>query len=132
MNNSIEKELLNFMIEYEKKANTKDFDQIKHLIDEGAIFWFSDGSFKGLEEIRIAFEKTWNSLQNEIYKIYDLEWIVQSDQSAVCIYKFSSESTMNDKRVTFFGRGTNILIKKSGIWRVIHEHLSLKPKLQKN
>ena len=123
-------ELEKFILEYERRANTKNFDQIRSFIDTNAIFWFSDGSFHGLNEIQLAFEKTWNELKDEIYSISDVKWLVQKDSDAVCIYKFSSESTFNNKRTTFHGRGTNVLQKLDNKWKIIHEHLSLEPKKQ--
>lgn len=121
-------ELEKFIQVYEQKANTKNFDQVKPFIHTNAIFWFSDGSFHGLEEIKNAFEKTWDNLKDEVYKISDLRWLVQKDSEAVCIYKFSSESTFNNKKVIFNGRGTNVLKKIDNKWLIVHEHLSLEPK----
>lgn len=128
MAKNLEQEINQFMNEYENKANTKDFNQLIPLININAVFWFSDGSFFGLEQIRPAFEKTWALLKDEIYKIFEVQWLVMTESSAVCIYKFSSESTFKDKKVTFFGRGTNVLQKLDNKWQVIHEHLSIEPK----
>jgi ketosteroid isomerase-like protein len=119
------------MKNYEETVKEEKFDLMIPFIDKSAIFWFSDGSFIGINEIREAFEKTWSILKDEIYTISELTWLYQSELSAVCIYKFYSESsTLNGKRVTFKGRGTNVLEKKGEKWKIIHEHLSLEPKMQ--
>ena len=46
------KDIEQFMQEYEKRANTADFDQVAPLISDDAVFWFSDGSFVGKSAIR--------------------------------------------------------------------------------
>ena len=122
------KDIEEFMQDYEKKANTADFDKVAPLISDDAVFWFSDGSFVGKQAIRGAFEKTWSVLKDEIYSISNLKWLVQEESDAVCIYNFTSESTWDDKRVTFRGRGTSVMKKENGNWLVFHEHLSLEPK----
>ncbi len=47
-----------FMRMYEKAANSGNFDKVAPLLSDEAIFWFSDGSYSGIENIRTAFEKT--------------------------------------------------------------------------
>nr|WP_255319205.1 nuclear transport factor 2 family protein [Enterobacter cloacae complex sp.] len=44
-----------------------DFDQLVPLISPNAIFWFNDGSFCGLKQIRQAFEETWKKFPLENY-----------------------------------------------------------------
>ena len=122
------KDLDNFIKTYEKLANKRNFDLIEPYIANDALFWFSDGSFKGIEQIRGAFENTWSNLKDEIYTISEVTWLVQTESSAVCIYKFTSESTFQGQRVSFKGRGTNVLRKKEEKWQIMHEHLSLEPK----
>ena len=125
---SLPKDLENFMKTYEQVANKRNFDLIEPFIANDALFWFSDGAFKGIKQIRSAFENTWRNLQDEVYTISEVNWLIQTDTSAVCIYKFLSESTFQDQRVSFRGRGTNVLSKIDGKWQITHEHLSLEPK----
>ena len=123
----IELELNSFLTEYEKLANKKNFNEIKPFISEDAIYWFSDGSFNGIDEIEKAFESTWNKLQNETYTISELRWLTFSEDQAICIYNFKSVSPVDGKILSFSGRGTNVLKKINMNWKIIHEHLSLKP-----
>lgn len=116
-----------FLEEYIAAANSRNFDLVRPLVSSDAVFWFSDGSYSGIEEIRKAFEKTWSAIRNEQYTISRLEWLFKSNNVAVCIYNFMSvgETDMGVRRT--IGRGTNVLMRVSGSWKVIHEHLSLAP-----
>lgn len=44
-------ELVQFMKEYEALANKCDFDLLVPYIDEDAIYWFSNGSYRGIQTI---------------------------------------------------------------------------------
>ena len=44
---------------YEDRINRHDFDLLIDLIAPDATFWFSDGTHRGIAEIRTAFEATW-------------------------------------------------------------------------
>ena len=41
----------NVLSEYEKGLNTHNFNNVRHLIEPGAIFWFNEGSFEGIDEM---------------------------------------------------------------------------------
>ncbi len=56
-------EVLNqFLKDYEKASNSHDFKKVKPFIDENASYEFTDGSFKGIDEIQKAFEKTFDKI----------------------------------------------------------------------
>lgn len=116
--------LRQFLEEYELATNSRNFDLVAPFIDEEAIYWFSDGSHNGLEEIRLAFEKTWKIIKNETYTISDVHWVLLTDVNAVCLYLFNSTGTVGGKKQSYSGRGTNVLTKKNGNWKIVHEHLS--------
>ncbi len=128
INNSITKELLSFIKKYETLTNAKKFEPLRELIDENAIYWFSDGSYYGLKAIREAFERTWKVLKDEVYSIADITFLIQTETSAVYYYTFKSETKVKGINSIFKGRGTNVLSKIDGNWKIIHEHLSLEPK----
>ncbi len=112
------------MKRYEIAANSRDFSNVVPFLTKDAVFWFSDGSFTGLDEIRTAFENTWKAIKNEGYRIDGLAWPVDAKEFAVCIYSFTSSGTVNGGYVVFTGRGTNVLIMEAGEWKIVHEHLS--------
>jgi uncharacterized protein (TIGR02246 family) len=108
---------------YEQRINTHNFDRLVDLIAPDAVFWFSDGSHQGIDAIRAAFERTWLSLSNDTYWLDDVEWIAESDAAAVCLYRFNWQAGAN-VRASGHGRGTTVLSRPDGGWRIVHEHLS--------
>ena len=114
-----------FMRIYENAANSGDFDAVAPLVSEDAVFWFSNGSYTGVRNIKLAFEKTWSTIRDEEYSIRDLKWLHKGVDCAVCIYGFVSKGTIDGKVSEFAGRGTNVLKKINDSWKLIHEHLSL-------
>jgi len=112
------------MKEYELASNSHNFENVKNLIAEDAVYWFSDGSHIGIDEIEKAFVKTFNKIKNEIYTIKNINWIVLEGNYAVCTYNFYWKGQINGKLEEGSGRGTNVLSKRNGKWQIIHEHLS--------
>ncbi len=114
----------NFLKEYARRINTHQFDLVAPLIAEEAVFWFTDGSFLGRDSIRRAFEQTWSFIQQETYRIDNIEWIIRDSQSAACIYTFHWQGLVDGMVREGSGRGTSLLHKGSQGWQVMHEHLS--------
>ncbi|RAL24291.1 DUF4440 domain-containing protein [Thermoflavimicrobium daqui] len=117
-------ELQSFIQQYEDATNTHDFSEVAKLIKTDAIYFFSDGTFRGLAEIKKAFERNWNTIQDEVYQIKDIEWISFTERSATCVYHFYWSGYFQGEKRTGMGRGTNVLEKINGQWFIIHEHLS--------
>lgn len=118
---------VDFMAEYIRQTNTHQFDAVAPHIDEEAVFWFSSGSHRGVVAIRAAFERTWATIQDEVYAIEDLEWLTVDEASATCLYTFRWQGNIDGVSREGNGRGTSILRKGDGRWRVVHEHLSARP-----
>ncbi|MGE7918896.1 YybH family protein [Viridibacillus sp. NPDC093762] len=109
---------------YIKATNTHDFMQVKKLLHPKAIYFFSDQTCTCHEEIQKYFEKTWSIVKNENYEAHDVEWLDQKESSATCIYTYFYEGYINDEYICGKGRATNIFVKESDKWLLIHEHLS--------
>lgn len=107
-----------------KLINMHDFDQLVPLISPNAIFWFNDGSFCGLKQIRQAFEETWKKFPLENYWLENLEWVAQSKDCAGCTYHFRWRAILNGSALEGGGRGTTILRREANVWKITHEHLS--------
>jgi ketosteroid isomerase-like protein len=112
---------------FEVAANRADFDLISPLIAANAVYWFTDGSFEGLDAIRHAFERTWATIRDETYRLEDVRWIAVSDTVATCVYRFRSEGTVDGQPFFAIGRGTNVLVRGREGWKIVHEHLSRDP-----
>lgn len=110
--------------EYERATNSHNFDNVEKLLTDDAVYWFAKNSYQGLKEIRSYFENSWNTIKEEVYTISDVVWISESDTSAACIYRYRWKGLHNGKMVEGSGRGTNVLRKENGVWKIVHEHLS--------
>jgi len=117
-------ELGELVKEYERRMNSHDFDRVAELLTEDASFYFSDGTFTGLADIRDAFVKTWAHIRDEEYSIHDVVWVVTGEAVAVCRYRFFWKGKVDGKIKMGEGRGTNVLVKTQGGWKIKHEHLS--------
>jgi len=113
--------------QYESKINLHDFDQLVPLISPDALFWFNDGSYSGLDEIRNAFEATWRKFPLEHYWLDDIAWIATADNAAGCTYHFRWKAVIDGRALSGGGRGTTILRNENGMWKIVHEHLSQNP-----
>lgn len=109
---------------YEQANNSHLFTNVKPFIAENATYWFTDGSFTGIDEIQAAVEATFDKIQDEDYRIEDLKWVIEEDSTAACTYKFIWSGIIDGIAKQGSGRGTNVLKKQNDGWRIIHEHLS--------
>lgn len=113
---------------YEFEINKNNFDLLVPLISSECKFWFSSGTYSGLDETRNAFEKTWKMIKEEVYSLSDIDWIAESDKAAVCTYIFHWKGVINGEASEGKGRGTTCFRKEEDAWKIIHEHLSHFPK----
>lgn len=109
---------------YEQRINAHDFDLLLGLIAHDATFWFSDGTHRGIADIRAAFETTWGAMgDEETYWLDRIEWIAESDAAAACTYRFNWQTGARSGS----GRGTTVFARRPEGWRIVHEHLSSLP-----
>lgn len=113
--------------QYEERINRHDFDRLLSLIAFDAIFWFNDGSYSGIDEIRAAFERTWQNLANDTYWLDNVLWIARGDTAASCIYQFHWKTVVDGVEHAGAGRGTTVLRFDGERWLIAHEHLSRFP-----
>lgn len=123
----LQHELETFLQAYEKATNSHDFDNVAPLIADEAIYWFTNGAFEGKAAIRNEFGNTWQNIQGEIYSITDVKWVAKNYWVSACTYKFEAAGKVNGKYEVYKGRGTNVLARLNGSWRVVHEHVSKLP-----
>lgn len=122
---ALQQTLTMFMRSYEEANNSHNFVNVEPFIAPAATYWFSDGSFTGMEEIHAAIEATFTAIQNEDYRISDLLWPIVCEDVAVCTYYFSWSGVVGGQPKSGDGRGTNVLQKSDGLWQIVHEHLSV-------
>jgi ketosteroid isomerase-like protein len=120
-----------YMMEYERRGALRTLDAMMELIAHDAVYFFNDGSYRGIDAIRAAFEATWAyEVKDESYAIEDVRWIAEDQATAVCTYSFRWEGASGhsgERRLLGLGRGTQVLRKTGDRWQTVHEHLSAEP-----
>lgn len=112
------------MGEYGRANNSHDIERVVRFIADDAVYWFSDGSFRGVRSIKSAIERNFVTILNEVYEVKDLEWPVLTTDLAVCRYQFAWRGDVGGQARSGQGRGTNVIVRRGDRWLMLHEHLS--------
>ena len=114
-----------FMRAYETVTNAHDLGALLELIADDAIYLFSSQtSHIGKAAIRKAIQANFDVIEGETYRIRHLKWLASSEDVAACVYEFEWSGTMDGKPASGGGRGTSVIRRIDGQWKVAHEHLS--------
>ncbi|MEM9346268.1 MAG: nuclear transport factor 2 family protein [Planctomycetota bacterium] len=114
--------------EYELACRVHDLERVLDCVDDEAVYWFSNQtSHIGKPAIARAIQANFNAIKAEEYRIEDLHWLVRTNDSAVCTYRFVWAGEIDGKPAGGSGRGTCLLINRGGQWLISHEHLSKGP-----
>lgn len=124
-NPKAERGLNAFIKDYVDATNSHNFAKVQELLLPDAIYWFNKNESKGIAAIKANFESTWSYLPDEVYGIKNVRWLSVEKNSATCIYEYTYQGTHEGKPLKGGGRGTTILVKHNGKWRIAHEHLSI-------
>jgi len=113
-----------FMREYESSGR-KGVECTLSLIDDEAIYWFSDGtSHAGKAAVERAIRRNFELITDETYRISEIVWVAESSDVATCIYRFDWSGMIRGAAASGSGRGTSVLKRRGDSWVVVHEHLS--------
>ena len=116
-----------FVRAYGQALGTQSWTNVEPLIHEDACVTFSNGTVhKGKSQVKIAFEKNFSLIKDEAYSMSNLHWVMKGPETAVYLFDFQWSGVINDKPASGMGRGTSVLIRKDGRWKLIAEHLGLK------
>lgn len=122
--------VVQFLHHFEEVALEEDFDLIRSMIDERACFRFNDGDFVGLPAIQAVFEKTWRgdpTVKKTRFYLTDIVVLTTDHTSASATYTYNWEGSQGSQVFTIQGRGTRVLVREAGRFRIVHEHLSRFP-----
>jgi len=117
--------------QYIQSTNTWDFEQVRSCLHENAVFYFTDKTCIGMEQIREYFEKGWATVKDERYWPADVTYLHEDQNTMLCVYQFNySGRTEDGALLEGFGRASNMFVKHNitGKWELVHEHLSRIPK----
>lgn len=120
-----EERIREFIKEFQLASDTKDFSNVSSMIHPNAIFRFNDRDYKGIENIKGAFESTWSyDVENEEYNMINLEIINMDSSSATLTFDFKWKGISNQEEFSIKGRGTQVLVLVEDKLKIILEHLS--------
>ena len=125
-----EDQVREFLHAFERLAGEKDFSRVEELVHKDAYFRFNDGDFRGREQIRQVFEKTWAAsgrVEDENFYLTDIVVLSLDENSAAATYTYNWEGRFEDRAFTITGRGTRVLVRVDGQLQIVHEHLSRFP-----
>lgn len=113
---------------YIEKLNTHSWEQIAPCVTEDAVFLFTEDTFVGKATAKVAFEKTFQLIENEVFSLHDIAWTVVTDEVATCHYEFRWKGLISGQESSGGGRGTTILRRVDGRWLIAQEHLGPYPR----
>ena len=114
--------------DYVKALNTHCWEAVQQMIDDSAVFIFSEGTYVGIPAIEAAIRRTFGLIGDEHYEVVNKQWTLTTDSVAVCYYDFKWRGVIDGRAVAGGGRGTSIVHKTSTGWKILHEHLGPAPK----
>ena len=116
-----------FIQAYEQALGTQDWRQVEPLVHEDACVTFSNGTVhKGKSQVQAAFERNFSLINDEKYSITNVHWVMKGSDTAVYLFDFHWAGIINDRQTSGSGRGTSVLIKEHGVWKLLIEHLGPK------
>jgi ketosteroid isomerase-like protein len=122
-----------FLNHFEEVAMKEDFGLLEAMIDERAYFRFNDGDFVGRNAIQAAFERTWHgdpTVKKARFYLSDIVVLTVDKASATATYTYHWEGSQGGREFRIQGRGTRVLLRERGRFRIVHEHLSRFPRPQ--
>lgn len=112
-----------FLAAYEQALATQEWEQVAPLIHERCTAVFSENTYRGKSEVEQAFRRTFNLIQDETYRISNIQWLDRSEEYAICLYDFAWSGIINGQAASGGGRGTAVLKWGDGRWQLLCEHL---------
>lgn len=114
-----------FMRRYEATTASHDVEALLALIADDAVYLFSDRTcHAGKPRIEAVLRRNFAAIEGESYRISKVTWLARSDDVAACVYEFAWSGRIGGEPASGGGRGTTVLRRVDGAWRVAHEHLS--------
>ncbi|EAR09892.1 GNAT family N-acetyltransferase [Reinekea blandensis] len=110
------------MKQYEAALATQQWSAVEPLMHADVCVTFSNGTFRGIDEVRKVFQRNFVIIEDETYAICDVHWVRQTDTDAICLYRFQWTGLIDGQPASGSGRGTTVLVKDDE-WRIITEHL---------
>ncbi len=118
-----------FVAEYERALATQDWSAVAPLVHPQACVTFSSGAVhEGKDAVGAAYARNFALIKNEAYVISNVRWVRRDDTIAVYLFDFSWSGLIEAKPASGAGRGTAVIVREDGAWRLLAEHLGPKPR----
>jgi len=114
---------LQLLEDYVRALNTHRWKSVEPMIDNAAVFIFSEGTYAGIAAIAEAIQRTFGLISDEHYEVMNQRWTLTTDSVAVCYYDFAWSGMINGRAASGGGRGTSIVHKTPTGRKILHEHL---------
>lgn len=108
---------------YELALSSQSWSLVQPLMHKNICVTFSNGTFKGLEEVKTVFESNFSSIKEEVYVISNMYWVHRSETEAICVYNFNWRGVIDGEKCSGGGRGTSVFVCEEARWQIITEHL---------
>lgn len=115
-----------FVRRYEAALATQEWEEVSPLLHPNASVTISDGSVhKGKAAVQAAFERNFQAIVEENYRITNVHWLLDSDDTAVYMFDFHWSGKINRHDASGAGKGTSVLTIKAEVdARYLREWLS--------
>lgn len=114
---------LDLLKKYEEALSSQKWSSVAPLMHKDVCVTFTNGTFKGINEVQAVFDKNFALIQDEKYAIDNIHWAHTSENNAVCLYEFRWEGIIEGEHCSGGGRATSVLIFSDNKWKIITEHL---------
>ena len=113
-----------FVDAYQAALATQRWELVDPLMHADACVTFSSGEVhRGKDAVRAAFERNFAAIKDETYLISGVHWILRTSDVAVYAFTFDWTGTIEGRAAAGGGRGTSVLVRDGGAWKLIAEHL---------
>jgi len=113
---------------YERALASQQWSAVDPLVHDDVCVTFSTGAVhKGRSAVRGAFEANFAAIEDERYRIANIHWVLRSDSMAVYLFDFQWSGRIAGRMTQGSGRGTSVLIRAGGGWKLLVEHLGRAP-----
>ena len=118
-----------FIEAYARALATQDWSAVAPLVHPDACVTFSSGDVhQGKDAVGAAYARNFSLIKDETYAISHVRWVRKGADFAVYLFDFAWSGLIDGTLASGSGRGTAVLLREDGGWRLLAEHLGPKPR----
>ena len=113
-----------FVSAYEQALATQDWKVVEPLVHPDACVTFSNGTVhKRREAIQLAYESNFAKIENEQYRVSNVDWVRRGKEYAAYLFDFDWSGVVDGEPARGRGRGSTVLVREGENWQLLIEHL---------